>query len=256
MSATIDDVLAGRARWCVVEGDNAPVLAAMPDGCVDHVICDPPYDAKTHANAVTKATATIVSKLADANGIDFDALPNPAATAATLLRLPKRWALAFCTMDQIAEYAIGAGDAWVRAGVWDKINPSPQITGDRPGTAVEAIAIMHRKGRKRWNGGGKAGIWRHSVEHGNKQHPAQKPESLMVELVSLFTDPDDLILDPFAGSGTTGVAALRLGRRFVGIERDPKYAAVARERLAAESQGLTLRQARAGQTVLFGGDRG
>jgi DNA modification methylase len=74
----------------------------------------------------------------------------------------------------------------------------------------------------------------------------------MIELVELFTDPDEIILDPFAGSGTTGVACLRLGRRFIGIEKDAKYAAIARERLTAESQGLTLRDARAGQQSLFG----
>lgn len=74
----------------------------------------------------------------------------------------------------------------------------------------------------------------------------------MLELVSLFTDPGEIVLDAFAGSGTTGVACLRLGRRFIGIEKDPKYAAVARERLRAESQGLSLRDARAGQLPMFG----
>ena len=76
----------------------------------------------------------------------------------------------------------------------------------------------------------------------------------MLRLVELFTDPDDLVLDPFCGSGTTGVACLRLGRRFIGIEKDATYAAVARERLEAESKGLTLRDARAGQLPMFGGE--
>jgi len=74
----------------------------------------------------------------------------------------------------------------------------------------------------------------------------------MLELVEAFTDPDEIVLDPFAGSGTTGVACLRLGRRFIGIERDEKYAAAATERLAAESKGLDLRAARAGQLSLLG----
>ena len=73
----------------------------------------------------------------------------------------------------------------------------------------------------------------------------------MLELVELFTDPGDLVLDPFCGSGTTGVACLRLGRRFIGIEKDAKYAAIARERLEAETNGLSLRDARAGQIGMF-----
>jgi site-specific DNA-methyltransferase (adenine-specific) len=71
-------------------------------------------------------------------------------------------------------------------------------------------------------------------------HETQKPIDLMVELVRLFTDPGDLILDPFAGSGTTGVAAIRLGRRFIGWERDPKYHAIAVKRLTAAREQLEL----------------
>lgn len=83
-------------------------------------------------------------------------------------------------------------------------------------------------------------------------HPTQKPIALMLELVSLFTDPDETILDPFTGSGTTGVACLRLGRKFIGIEKDPTYFALACERLRAEEQGSTLQAARAGQLPLLG----
>jgi modification methylase len=86
---------------------------------------------------------------------------------------------------------------------------------------------------------------------GKNPHPTMKPASLMMELLSLFTDPDDIILDPFCGSGTTGVAAIRLGRRFIGIEREPKWAELSRERIAAEASGSTLQAARAGQEPLF-----
>jgi DNA modification methylase len=73
----------------------------------------------------------------------------------------------------------------------------------------------------------------------------------MLQLVEQFTDPGETVLDPFCGSGTTGVACLRLGRRFIGIERDERYVALSRERLAAEVQGHSLRAARAGQIPLF-----
>jgi site-specific DNA-methyltransferase (adenine-specific) len=134
----------------------------------------------------------------------------------------------------------------------------PQFTGDRPGTGFEAATICHAPGKMRWNGGGHAAIWTHAARYGcNTQepngHPTPKPIDLMLELVELFTDPDEVVLDPFCGSGTTGVACLRLGRRFIGIEKDAGFAQVARERLEAESQGLTLRAARAGQMPLFGG---
>lgn len=138
-----------------------------------------------------------------------------------------------------------------------KLGAPPQFTGDRPATAAEAIQISHPRSRKRWNGGGKHGVWAHPIElnrgGANKRlHTTQKPVPLMLDLVTDFTDAGDLILDPFAGSGTTGVAAPRLGRRFIGVEKSPEYASIARERLTAETQGLTLRDARAGQRSLFG----
>lgn len=242
---TLAQVLAGEADWCLVEGDCLEVLPTIPDRAVAHVITDPPYDARTHAGARAGAGAP--------EGIAFAALSG-APPVVEWLRVASRWVLAFCTFEQIRDYRDAAGPAWIRAGVWDRVNPSPQLTGDRPGQAADAVAIAHRAGRKSWNGGGHPAIWRHSAQQGldKPDHPTPKPLPLMLELVSLFTDPGELILDAFAGSGTTGVACLRLGRRFIGIEKDPKYAAIARERLRAESNGLSLRDARAGQLPMFG----
>jgi DNA modification methylase len=151
-----------------------------------------------------------------------------------------------------------AGLQHIRIGQWVKLNATPQFTGDRPATGAEAVVISHPKGRKRWNGGGTHAVWTHAIaidraSTGEERcHTTQKPVPLMLELVSLFTDPGELVLDAFCGSGTTGVACLRLGRRFIGIEKDSKYAAVARERLRAEANGLSLRDARAGQLPMFG----
>jgi site-specific DNA-methyltransferase (adenine-specific) len=121
----------------------------------------------------------------------------------------------------------------------------------------EAIVVAHPPGKKRWNAGGKRGVYTQRIA-GNQPgsidprvHTTQKPTELMLELVEDFTDPDDLILDPFAGSGTTGVAALRLGRRCILIEKDPKYAQIARDRMMAEEQSSTLQARRAGQEPLF-----
>src|SRR5205085_3296187 len=68
---------------------------------------------------------------------------------------------------------------------------------------------------------------------GRKAHPTQKPEALLHRVLLASTRPGDLVLDPFFGIGTTGAVAKRLGRRFIGIERDPGYVAVARRRIAA-----------------------
>lgn len=131
------------------------------------------------------------------------------------------------------------------------------MTGDRPGMGYECMVVTHPKGKPRWNGGGRCGVFSSlsgkSVDRrdGRSVHPTQKPTELMLELVELFSEPGELVFDPFAGSGTTGVACIRLGRRFIGIEREPKYAAVARERLRAEERGLSLREARLGQTSIF-----
>ena len=90
---------------------------------------------------------------------------------------------------------------------------------------------MHNPGMKKWNGGGKAAIWRHLVERGYKEHPTQKPAALICELLGQFTNPDQTILDPFMGSGTTGVACAKMGRKFIGIEIEPKYFDIACKRI-------------------------
>lgn len=118
---------------------------------------------------------------------------------------------------------------------------------------------MHSRGRKRWNGGGRGNLYTCNVvnqqalkrDNNTRVHTTQKPLDLMLDLVRDFTDPGDLILDPYCGSGTTGVAALRLGRRFIGCEMSPEYAEIARERLRAESEQSTLAARQAGQCALF-----
>lgn len=253
-TATPADVLEGRARWCVVEGDNREVLPTLPNKSVAHVITDPPFTQRTSKNARTNNNWLPQS---EAHAfIDFDGI-EPSEFVADWLRLAERWSVAFCALEQLGEYATASGEAWVRAGVWAKPDGAPQFTGDRPAQSAEGVAIMHPKGKKRWNGGGSRGLWTFSVVQSRAEfeHPTPKPLDLMLDLVDLFTDPDEIVLDPFAGSGTTGVACLRLGRRCILVEKDAKYAAVARERLAAESQGLTLRDARAGQLSLLGGGR-
>lgn len=247
---TLAQVLAGEATWCVVEGDNAQVTPLMPTRSVGCVLTDPPYNAETHDRA---------RSLKDGGSdipIDFDPVVD-FGFVRELLRVPARWAVAFCAVEQLGDYkrAIETMTCgrWVRGATWDRPDGTPQLSADRPAQGCEGIAIMHAFGAKlRWNSGGKRARWSCGVERVDRNHPTPKPVALMLELVADFADPGELVLDPFCGSGTTGVACLRLGRRFIGIEKDPKYAAIARQRLQAESQGLSLRDARLGQTSLFG----
>ncbi len=180
--------------------------------------------------------------------------------AAHIARLTRRWVMAFCRVEAAMRWRdalVDGGATYRRTGVWVKPDAMPQFSGDRPGMGYESIVFAHRPGRSTWNGGGRVAVFTHNKNSGGAHdHETQKPLPLMIELVELFTNPGEVVLDPFAGSGTTGVACLRLGRRCILIERDAKYAALARERMIAESQGLTLRDARAGQRPLFGPESG
>lgn len=237
-------------------GDCLEILPTLER--VDHVITDPPYEAEAHTKFRT-SRAVLEGRMTDA-AIDFAAMTEDvrSAVAAQCARLCGGWGLFFCQIEGVNPWRdaiTDAGGAWRRAQIWIKPDSSPQFTGDRPAQGFESIASgWFGGGRSKWNGGGRRGVYIHNVGvfGGEKnEHPTQKPLSLMLELVELFTDPGDTVLDPFMGSGTTGVACLRLGRKFIGIEKDEKYFNTARERLEAESKGLTLRDARAGQLSLL-----
>lgn len=255
IAAVLDDV----ERFALVHADNADVLPQLAAKSVHHVITDPPYSEWVHEKN-RRMLAGTNGKGADGvqrTKIGFDALTprEMMAAAEQSARVCSRWVLVFCDVESAANWRLelsASGLEHVRTGAWVKIGGAPQFSGDRPAAGFESVVIAHRKGRKKWNGGGKAAVWTHAIEREAREHTTPKPLPLMLELVELFTDPGDVVLDPFAGSGTTGVACLRLGRRFIGVERDAKYAAVARERLDAEAQGLTLRDARAGQLPLLG----
>lgn len=129
---------------------------------------------------------------------------------------------------------------YVRTGAWIKTGSTPQFSGDRPATGFEAITIAHPKGRKRWNGGGLHALWKFPevaeiphifdvpivLNRSGKEprfHTTQKPFPLMSALVELFSEPGEVVLDPTAGSGTTGVAAKRHARRSILIEQSEAH---------------------------------
>jgi site-specific DNA-methyltransferase (adenine-specific) len=202
----------------------ADAFALMPElGDVDSIITDPPYNAKTHSGARS------VNSLA-VSQIDFESLSEAQFIefCGNAVTQAKRWVVMSCAW-QHAALLEKAGVPLVRLGIWHKPNGAPQFTGDRPGVGWEAIAILHREGRKRWNGGGHHAVWVCNVERG--EHPTQKPLKLVMDWIAKFTDEGETVLDPFMGSGTTGVACLKLGRKFIGIEKRPDYFDLACARL-------------------------
>jgi modification methylase len=94
-------------------------------------------------------------------------------------------------------------------------------------------------------------------EDGAKAHPTQKPEALLYRILLACTKPGDVVLDPFFGTGTTGAVARRLGRKWIGIEREPSYVKVAKERIAStlpldESAMTVMTESRSAPRVAFG----
>lgn len=267
--STIGDVLSGRAQWVVLEADCSEVLPMLPDGSVDHVIQDPPYEAEAHtlqrrvkrsaAGMTDWGVGTMMEPLAFPPITEAERVANAKECA----RLARRWCVTFCQIEAAVKWQesfVSAGMARRRIGVWIKPDGQPQLSGDRPGMGFESIVFTHAKGRSRWNGGGRSSVFtcnKFIPGDGPNVHPTQKPIPLLLELLDLFTDPGDLVLDPFCGSGSLGVACVRLGRRYIGIDNGKDangkpWAEWAREGIQAEEQGLSRGAARAGQLGLFG----
>lgn len=199
---------------------------------VDHVIADPPYEVEAH----TKARRVRAGGGVDVLHIPFDAITEEIriVVANEIGRITRRWSLTFCQVEAAMRWRQcyeAAGLEYKRTCVWIKPDGAPQFTGDRPGIGYESFVAMHAKGPSRWNGGGRRGVFIRNVGT-HADHPTQKPLTLMRELIGLFTDEGDVILDCFAGSGTTGLAAAALGRKAILVEMDERYAEVAAKRLS------------------------
>lgn len=225
----------------IYHGDCREILPSL--AAVDCVITDPPYSPHTHAKQWIGSALTAGSKRVSTahSSLGFEPLDSELMEFASteFKRLASRWILTFCDIESIHLWISSlsvVGLDYVRACIWDKVDSAPQFTGDRPASAAEGIVVAHQPGKKLWNGGGRRNIFRHAVngEKGSKPHPSTKPEPLMRELVGLFSNQGELILDPFMGSGTTLVAAKDLSRRAIGIEQQEKYCEVAAKRLRQE----------------------
>jgi site-specific DNA-methyltransferase (adenine-specific) len=229
-------------------GDCLEVMAGLDP--VDHVISDPPYEAHMHAAKRGKKAFGSKQRIrtdghANPPPVDFDSIDGVRGAATPLIvEKSNGWTLLFCTPEGVAAWrdALEVADAkYKRACVWVKPDSAPQFNGQCPAMGAEMfVAAWCGAGHSRWNGGGRRNVFTHPCQPTDRdgRHPTEKPVSLMQELISLFTNPGQTILDPFAGSGTTGVACARMGRKFIGIELDQRYFDIACERIAkAYAQG-------------------
>lgn len=217
-------------------------LDIMPTlGTVDHVICDPPYETEYQSaksrilrnDGTDWGTQKDFSETLGFEGIssirkDFVHLVKDKATG---------WFLAFCIAEGVRIWRDGLqeiGGKYDTCMAWVKPDAAPRFNGQGPSRGFECIVSAYfGSGIKKWNGGGKRGVFTHLTNDPNREgtHPTEKPTALMRELVSLFTNPGELILDPFMGSGTTLVACAELGRKGIGIELNEKYFDIACKRV-------------------------
>lgn len=211
-------------------------------GKVDAVITDPPFEAEAHTD-MRRTQRSI--KDGDNDVLGFGAITEELRNLVCGHAGTKcsGWALFFCQVEASALYRdamVSAGAKYRRTMVWIKPDSSPQFNGQGPAQGYECIsASWCGLGKSVWNGGGKRGVFTHLVNQGRfGGHPTEKPLPLMAELMSLFSNHGQTVLDPFMGSGTTGVAAIQMGRKFIGIERDERYFEIACKRIErAVSQG-------------------
>jgi modification methylase len=275
----------------VIEGDCVVAMAALPAASVDMVFADPPYNLQLEGELL-RPNQTVVDAVDDAWDKFGDDGAGAAASFAEYDRFTEAWlreARRLLKPDGTL-WVIGSYHNIFRVGarlqdlgfwilndvVWRKTNPMPNFRGRRFTNAHETLiwCARDRASRHQFNYEAMKALnddlqmrsdWllpicnggeRLKDADGRKLHPTQKPEALLHRIVLAATKPGDLVLDPFFGTGTTGVAARRLGRRFIGIERDAGYAAAARARLAevipAPPDVIDIRARRDAPRVPFG----
>src|SRR5579872_4952808 len=244
----------------VIEGDCVERMKALPEGFADLIFADPPYNMQLRGELRRPDQSKV-----DAVDDHWDQF----GSFSEYDRFTREWLAAAkrCLKDNGALWVIGSYHNIFRVGailqdlgfwilndvVWRKSNPMPNFKGTRFSNAHETLIWAAKgRGQKRYTFNYDAmkmandelqmrsdwtlplctGEERIKGPDGQKAHPTQKPEALLHRVILASSRPGDLVLDPFFGTGTTGAAAKRLGRRFIGIEREAAYIGMARERIA------------------------
>lgn len=246
----------------VIHGDCVAAMNALPEGSVDLIFADPPYNLQLR-NELRRPDDSRVDAVTD----DWDRFDSFGAYD----RFTLEWLTAARRLlkDDGALWVIGSYHNIFRVGsilqdlgfwvlndiVWRKSNPMPNFKGRRFTNAHETLLWCAKsESQKSYQFNYEAmkalnedlqmrSDWLIPIcsgeerlkneETGDKAHPTQKPEALLRRVLLATTEPGDVVLDPFFGSGTTGAAARRLGRRFIGLEREEGYVEIARRRIDA-----------------------
>ena len=221
-------------QWQVITGDCLEVMRGMDAGSVDAVITDPPYNA---INRKSSGLRSFDKGTADSAGISIPDL------ASEFIRLSTGSIYVWCSDEQYTDWVLAFKDAGLttRICVWSKTNASP-MNGQHLWLSALELCVFARKqnapfyrhcARPIWNGPSERVVG----------HPTPKPSWLMTEQITASVPVCGIVLDPFCGSGTTGVAAINTGRRFIGVELREDYADIARARIAKaaeQARQLTL----------------
>ena len=220
-------------------GDGIEGAAMLADRSVDLLLTDPPYSISSAYTCEKQ-----IPRRLRANGGDFimpkgdfgswDKNFSPEGWTNVVIPKVRGWAVVFCAQAQIGMYVdILRSHDFNAVGtiVWHKTNPVPFNTRFKPVNAWEAGVVGKRPGTKFHGGGTVHNVFTYrSPSPQHRIHPTQKPLDLFRELTRLFSQPGDLVLDPFAGSATTVCAAVELGRKVIAFESDEKHYLSARER--------------------------
>ncbi len=241
-------------------GDCLKELAQLPDASVDLVFADPPYNLQLEG-ALSRPDHSVVDAVDDdwdkfASFADYDAFTRAWLKECRRVMKPEATLWVIGSYHNIFRVGVAMQDLgfWVLNDiVWRKANPMPNFRGRRFTNAHETLIwasrsqqvknyTFHYEALKAGNEDVQmrsdwfiplcTGGERLKDGAGRKAHPTQKPEGLLARVMLASSNAGDVVLDPFFGTGTTGAVAKRLGRHFIGIERDPDYARIAAERIA------------------------
>ena len=223
-------------RYTLYQGDCLDILPTLPAGAVDAVITDPPYGiGENHSKVASRGK---LAKPIDYGTFNWDNKKVSPNTIKQILRVSNSQVI--FGGNYYADL-LPASSSWI---VWDKQNGANDFAD------CELAWTSHKKAVRKYTY-----LWNGMIKQKPEKrfHPTQKPLALMEWVINNYTKPRDVILDPFMGSGTTGVAAMRTGRKFIGIELEPEYFNIAAERIknAAGDFTLTQKEKKTGQMSFF-----